>query len=347
MQKSRNKKNKKKSSFKKLVLFLIILIGGYYFAMNYYEDAIGAINSENPSEVDVVIPPFSTTDKIAEILKDQGLIKNPLIFKYVARKEQVGNRLKAGEYILSTEMNVKSILDILVKGTKNKDTARFTIPEGYEIKQIADKLSEQGLVDKDTFLSLTSDKSNFEASYVFLSELEKGQSLEGFLFPSTYEIFKDVREEEIIEKMLDQFQDIYEEEIRPKMSEFDLNLNEIITLASIIEREGKLDSERPIMSAVFHNRLKDGMKLQSCATVQYVLGERKPVLSTKDTLIDSPFNTYIHTGLPPAPIASSGKASLVAAVNPADVDYLFFVLTGDDGSHTFTRTYEEHINAKP
>src|SRR5690606_21314335 len=113
------------------------------------------------------------------------------------------------------------------------------------------------------------------------------------------------------------------------------------------EREGKLDEERPLMSAVFHNRLRKGMKLESCATVQYILGERKENLTTAETQIPSPYNTYVNMGLPPGPIASAGKASLVAAVNPADVDYLFFVLTGSDGSHTFTRTYEEHLRAKP
>lgn len=345
-----NKKDKKKgkSGFKILLLLLVIIgLGGYFFAKSYYNQAIGAINPDNPEEVRVVIPAASSSDKIAEILEENGLIKNQLIFKYMIRSKEVGSRLKAGEYKLSRAMDLDTIIDRLVKGTRNQDTTRFTIPEGYEIKQVAEKLADEGLVDKDVFINLTSDKGNFQESYSFLSQLESGQSLEGFLFPSTYEIYKDASEEEIIGKMLDAFEAIYEDEIKPRMSDFDLDLNQIITLASIVEREGKLDRERPIMSAVFHNRLKDGMKLQSCATVQYILGERKPVLSTADTQIDSPFNTYINTGLPPAPIASSGKPSLVAAVNPADVDYLFFVLTGDDGSHTFTKTYQEHLNAKP
>lgn len=147
--------------------------------------------------------------------------------------------------------------------------------------------------------------------------------------------------------MLNEFQKIYEKDIADKLDEIDLSLNEVITLASIVEREGKVDSERPIMSAVFHNRIDQNMYLQSCATVQYILGERKEVLTNADTRIPSPYNTYINEGLPPGPIASPGEASLVAAVNPADVDYLFFVLTGSDGTHTFTKTYQEHLNAKP
>lgn len=349
MEKTKKTKNKnKKSGFKNWVLVLFILgIGGYFFATNYYQSAIGPMNENNPSDVYIVIPPSSSTDSIGAILEKNSLIKNSILFKYMVKTKEVGSRLKAGEYTLSTGMDLESIVDRLVKGTKNNDTTRFTIPEGYEIRQMAEKLANEGIVDKDVFLNLVSDKSNFEEKYSFLKELNKNQSLEGFLFPSTYEIYKDASEEEIIEKMLTQFQKIYENEIKVNMDEFDLDLNEIITLASIIEREGKLDKERPIMSAVFHNRLKKGMMLQSCATVQYVLGERKEVLSTKDTQIESPFNTYINSGLPPAPIASAGEASLVASVNPADVDYLFFVLTGEDGSHTFSKTYDEHLKAKP
>lgn len=348
MVKEKNKRNKKKKSiFKILMVVAVIIATGYFFASNYYENAIDAVNAKNPTDIEVVIPPSSSTDQITEILKEKGLIKNSFIFKYKARKEGVASRLKAGEYKLSTDMDIESILKRLVKGSKNTDTAKFTIPEGYEIRQMAEKLSSEGLIDKDVFLELTSDKANFEDKYSFLKELDEGQGLEGFLFPSTYEIFQDASEEEIIEKMLSQFEKIYEEEIKDKMAEFELNLNQMITLASIIEREAKLDKERPIVSAVFHNRLEDGMLLQSCATVQYVLGERKEVLSNADTRIDSPFNTYINTGLPPAPIASSGKVSLLAAVNPADVDYLYFVKTGEDGSHTFTKTYEEHLRAKP
>ena len=244
-------------------------------------------------------------------------------------------------------MDLETIINQISKGGKSQNTVRFTIPEGYEIRQIADKLSQEGLINKEKFLKLASNKENFEDKHNFLKELDKNQSLEGFLFPSTYEIFVNSSEREIIEKMLSQFEKVYEKEVKPKMIGKNLSLNEVITLASIVEREGKVDSERPIMSAVFYNRLEKGMLLQSCATVQYVLGERKEVLSEKDTRIDSLYNTYINKGLPPGPIASPGESSLVAAVNPADVEYLFFVLTGSDGTHTFTTNYKDHLNAKP
>lgn len=337
-------KKKRKIKIFPIIVFAILL--GAFLARSYYKEALRPMDADNPIDVQVVIPASSSTTKIADILYENGLIKNQFIFKYQVKTKGSGGSLKAGEYSLSTGMNLEDIIDSLVKGGKSRNTVRFTIPEGYELIQMAEKLSKEGIVDKDRFLQLTSDKGNFEEDYTFLKELDDKQGLEGFLFPSTYEIFVGSTEEEIIGKMLYEFEKVYEKDVAPRLKDLNLTLNEAVTLASIVEREGKVDKERPLMSAVFHNRIQKGMMLQSCATVQYILGERKEVLSTADTRIESPYNTYIHEGLPPAPIASPGEASLIAAVNPADVDYLFFVLTGEDGTHTFTKTYEEHLNAK-
>ena len=344
-----NKKEKKKGSILKyifLFLILVIIFAGFT-ANNYYKQSIGPMDKDNAKEITVEVPSGSSTDKISTILLDNGLIKNKTIFKFQVKKLEADGKLKAGTFNLNTGMDVEEIVSSLSVSQKSTNTVRFTIPEGYELTQIAEKLAKEGIVDESRFLELTGDKSNFEDKYEFLKQLEPEQSLEGFLFPSTYEIYKDSEEEVVIEKMLDQFAKIYEKDIAGKLLEMNLSLNEVITLASIVEREGKVDSERPIMSAVFHNRIDQNMALQSCATVQYILGERKEVLTNEDTRIPSPYNTYIHTGLPPGPIASPGEASLIAAVNPADVDYLFFVLTGPDGTHTFTKTYQEHLNAKP
>ncbi len=342
--KARNKKKKYKG--KLVILVLIVLV--FVFGKDYYRNSLKAIDLNNPRETSVEIPSGSSTNKISNILKDEGLIKNKLIFKIMVKNKKADGKLKAGTYSLNTGMGVDTIIDEISKGGKNENVLRFTIPEGYELRQIADKLSKENLVDKKKFLSLTSDKKYFQDKHPFLKELKNGQSLEGFLFPSTYEIYKDSTEEEIIEKMLTKFEQIYEKDIKENMGKYDLSLNEVVTLASIIEREGKRDDERELISAVFHNRLKKGMLLQSCATVQYVLGERKEVLSNKDTQIESEYNTYIHEGLPPAPIASPGEKSLIASVNPTDVDYLYFRTKEDGtGAHTFSRTYEEHKNAKP
>lgn len=342
------KRKKKKSKGKYILLILFILIIGFgVFANNYFKTALKPMDLVNIQEIDLDIPSGSSTKRIASILQDKGLIRNELIFQYEVKSMDLDGKLKAGKYNLNTSMDINELITSLSKGGITENTVRFTIPEGYELNQIAERLAKDNLVDLDRFLQLVNDKSNFEEEFSFLKELEEGQSLEGFLFPSTYEIFASSSEEDIINKMLVEFEKIYNNEIVSKIDETGLSLNELITLASIVEREGKLDEERPIMAGVFYNRLDQGMFLQSCATVQYILGERKEVLSIADTQTPSPFNTYTNEGLPPAPIASPGKASLVATVNPADVDYLFFVLTGDDGSHTFTKTYNEHLNAKP
>lgn len=343
--KRKRRKNKPKKGKGIIILIIILLVP--FMIQRYYKDSLGAMDLDNPKDIEISIPASTSTMKIASILHEEGLIKNPLVFRHYVKTKGVGNKLRAGDFNLSTGMDMDSIINTITKGSGNQNTTRFTIPEGYEIRQIADKLSGEDIIDRDRFLELVSNKSNFEDEYPFLKELDSGQNLEGFLFPSTYEIFIGSREEEIISKMLRQFEKIYEKDMKSRMKKMDLALNEAVTLASIVEREGKVDEERPLMSAVFHNRIGEGMMLQSCATVQYILGERKERLTNEDTGIPSPYNTYIHQGLPPAPIASPGKSSLIAAVNPADVDYLFFVLTGSDGTHTFTDNYKDHLNAKP
>lgn len=339
------KKQKKSNKGKLFVLFFILVI---FLGKTYYNKSFMAIELENPKEIDIEIPAGSSSSKIANILKEEGLIRNQFTFKMAVRNKNVDGKLKAGTYLLNTGMDVNDIIDELSKGGKSENTVKFTIPEGYEIRQIADRLAEENIINKEKFLNLTLDKKYFQKKYPFLKELEEGQSLEGYLFPATYEIYINSTEEEIIGKMLTKFEEIYEKDIKSNMDKFDLSLNDVVTLASIIEREGKRDDERQLISAVFHNRLKKGMLLQSCATVQYALGERKEELSTKDTQIESKYNTYIHQGLPPTPIASPGEKSLVAALNPADVDYLYFRTKEDGtGAHTFSRTYKEHKNAKP
>jgi len=329
-----------------LVLIIILVIVGA--VISYYNKAILPIESNNPRNISIEIPSGSTSGEIAKILKENGLIRDEFIFKIVLKTAKVESNLKAGYYTLNTSMSVEDIIAELSKGGQNTNVIRFTIPEGYELKHMAEKLSDEGLIDADRFMELVSDKRNFEEKYTFLKELEDGQSLEGYLFPSTYEIYIGSTEEEIIEKMLSKFQQVYEDVIKEDMDNVDMTLNEVVTLASIIEREAKRDDERELISGVFHNRLKINMPLQSCATVQYALGERKEKLTEKDTQIDSVYNTYIHNGLPPAPIASPGEKSLKAAVNPADVDYLYFRAKEDgSGGHIFSVTYEEHLSADP
>lgn len=341
-----NKKSRKNILLYFFIILLIIIIISVIGFKKYVDNQLEPIAIENIKEIQITIPKGASTSNIASILKDNNLIRNELIFRGFAKYEQMDGKFKAGKYVLNNGMTQEEIMIELVAGGIAKDTITFTIPEGFELMQIAERLGEMGIVNKDTFLELTSNASSFATEFKFLDEIPGELTLEGYLYPDTYEVYIDAGEIEIIKKMLSRFESLYTDEIRAKANGLNMDLNEVITLASIIEREGRVDSEREIISAVFHNRLQTGMMLQSCATVQYILGERKPVLSNEDTSIESPYNTYIKQGLPPGPIASPGIESIKAAVNPADVEYKYFVFNEDEtGTHTFSITYDEHKKA--
>lgn len=336
-----------KKAGKIILVLVILLIIGIAISYYYYNSSLKAVDIENSEEKIIDIEEGSSGNKISKILKENELIKNENVFKLYLRINKI-NDLKAGQYTLNQSMSLIDIVKELEKGGKNIHVKKFTIPEGYELKQIAEKLEDEGLVDKEKFLEKTSNKDNYIEDYEFLTRLEEGQSLEGYLFPSTYEVSEDADEDEIIKAMLSEFEEIYNDNIKEFEADVDLNFNEIVTLASIVERESRREDERALISGVFHNRLKTDMMLQSCATVQYILGERKEVLSNEDTRIPSEYNTYINTGLPPTPISSVSKESLLAAVKPEESEYLYFRSKEDgSGGHVFSKTYEEHLEADP
>ncbi|NLY44054.1 MAG: endolytic transglycosylase MltG [Clostridiaceae bacterium] len=327
-----------------LIIVGCIFLGVYAFKIgyNYVTDPDSFDKPDDiPQAVEVEIAKGASTKDIAEILKEKKLIKYPLLFRVVSRIKQNDGKYQQGVHLLDTSMDYDAIMAELKKTVAKKEVKRFTIPEGYEFKQIVEKLSTEKLIDKEKFIALA-EMGDFE--YSFLKDLpERKPRLEGYLFPETYEVYADATEEDILRKMLEQFEKEFKQEYLERAEELGMTVDEVITLASIIEREARLQEERPLISAVFHNRLKskEYPLLQSCATVQYILGERKEVLSEEDTKIQSPYNTYLNPGLPPGPIASPGRESIYAALYPADVSYLFFVAKSD-GSHIFSNTYEEH-----
>ncbi|MFZ5965924.1 MAG: endolytic transglycosylase MltG [Bacillota bacterium] len=333
------RKKRKIGLFSLLLVMFIIFWGG----KAYYSNQIQPVNKSGNKEIFIDIPKGASTSVIAHILKENDLIRNELAFRISSKLMKSDGKMKAGKYLLSDNMTVNEMIDILVDGKVLKDTVRVTIPEGFEFRQIVDRLSAKGLIDHDKFIEVA---DSYDFDYRFLEGIPKGKNrLEGFLFPDTYEIPNSADEKAIIDLMLKRFDDVFKEKYYQRADELNMSIHEVITLASIIEREAKLEKERPIISSVFHNRLNKGMLLQSCATVQYILGERKQNLTLKDIAIDSPFNTYKNIGLPPTPIASPGKLSIEAALYPEDTEYLYFVLK-KDGEHAFSKTYDEHLRAK-
>lgn len=339
----RRSKAKRRSGIIQLVLLILAMALIVSVAFSYYlKQANVPITPDAQETISVEIPKGSSTGQIASLLESEGLIKSTLAFKLKARLDGYDGKFQAGKYVLSPSMTMKAMMDSLLVG--HSDTVRFTIPEGFDLKKITERLSEEGLIDVAVFQQ---ELQNGVFQYTFMDQLPNGADrLEGYLFPETYEVYVDADEHEIIDKMLSQFDGLMQQEgFYQRAEELRIPLQDIVILASVIEREAVVPQDRPIISGVFYNRLMKGMPLQSCATIQYILGEQKKKLSIADTKLESPYNTYLYTGLPPGPICSPGLDSIRAALYPAKTDYLYFLAKGD-GSHVFSVTYDEFLNNK-
>ncbi|MBK5253030.1 MAG: endolytic transglycosylase MltG [Peptostreptococcaceae bacterium] len=312
-----------------LLLVVVIVLAGYLFVLSMNEPK----EIENSTFKSVTIEMGSSTSDIANKLASKGIIDNAKHFKILSKLNRFDGKFQAGTYSLSPSMTPTDIAKIIVNG--HVETLNITIPEGYTIYQIADKLSEEGVVDYDTFVDLL---ENGDFKFDFLENAQDNENhLEGYLFPSTYQLATGASEEQIITTMLNQFDLVFTDEYLARTEELNLTVNDIVTIASIIERECKDSEDRAKVASVIYNRIDQGMPLQMCSTVQYALGEQTKRLSIADTKIDSPYNTYVHAGIPPGPIGAPGESSIIAALYPADTDYLFFVVSEKlDGTHNFS-----------
>ncbi len=292
--------------------------------------------TQEKSEQIVEISPGSPFRKIAKSLKAKGIITNEIKFYFLARFKGNLTSIKAGEYLLYTNMTPLDVLDTLVSGRTL--LYRLTVPEGHTLYQVADTAVSLRLVSKEEFVSKAHDP-------LLLQELHiEGISVEGYLFPETYFFSKPVTADKIIRTMVQKFWDHFSDDLRFKSQKLGLTEHQLVILASVIEKETGIPEERRLISAVFHNRIKIKMKLQSDPTVIYGIKNFSGNLTKKDLLTSTPYNTYTHEGLPIGPIANPGQAALEATVNPAPVDYLYFV-SKNDGSHFFSSTYKEHLKA--
>jgi len=293
------------------------------------------------------INPGETAATIAPRLQRDGLVSDGQLFLYVVRYRGVDAQLEAGEYELRPNMTMDEIIDTLQHGRLQE--VSITIPEGRRAEEVAALLQEQGLVDSEVFLALIRSGSD---GYDFLANrpAEAPTSLEGFLFPETYRIPKDYDAAQILDLLLGTFGERFTPEMVQAAAQKGMSVYQVVTLASIVEREAVVAEERSIIADVYLNRLEQGMYLQSDPTVQYALGYQEesgqwwkiPMSLEVDMQVDSPYNTYLYGGLPPGPICSPGLASIQAVLEPADTAYLFF-FSKFDGSHAFAETYEEHL----
>lgn len=276
-----------------------------------------------------------TLREVAQELKSKDIISNKTLFMLWARVKGYGRSLRAGEYDLSASMPPLRILEKLTRG--EIITHAVTIPEGFTMKQIGDLLGQKGIVDKQAFLDLTDSKEIVE-EYGFSSP-----TLEGYLYPDTYQFGRRISPRMAVDTMVRRFREIVEP-LEERMKEVNMSIEQVTTLASIVEKETGQGKERPLIASVFLNRLRKRMRLASDPTVIYGIKNFNGNLTRKDLEEKTPYNTYVNYGLPPGPIASPGFASIKAVLYPADTNYLYFV-SKNDGSHHFSKTLIEHNRA--
>jgi peptidoglycan lytic transglycosylase G len=323
-----------------LLVFILLLAGAAAALGGYYTWAIGA---SGPQErITVVIPRGATGDEVAELLSEHEVIRSPLAFKVFSRFRGLSGGFQAGQYELTTNMTVEDVIEVLKEGPI-VETVRVTFPEGLTVDQMARRAREGLGIKKSAFV-----KAAESGDFVLPPYLPEGIStVEGFLFPSTYDFLKDVDAEAVIQRMLDEFGRQVEDLPWENADELGVTPYEVVVIASMIEREARVQEDRPKISAVIYNRLEIGMPLGIDATVRYAVNKPTEPLTQSDLEVDSPYNTRKVAGLPPTPIASPGLAAIEAALNPADVDYLYFlVVDPDSGKHEFTTTYEEFLELK-
>lgn len=324
----------------RFLLFMAFLFIGIVSAVIVW--VILPVSSDpDASNVLVDVEAGLTAREIAGLIAESGLVKDADLFLILLRLTGTDKTLQAGHYLLNPRMNAFEIIEALQRGRAK--TIPVTIPEGFDLKQIGARLAREGLIDYERFMELAQD-----AALVFGDNVPVDipiPSLEGYLFPDTYYFSKGQTEEDIIGQMVARFVEVVLPLVQGHESDTNLSMHEIVTLASIVEREVMVDYERPIVASVYLNRLAINMPLQADPTVRYVMTEERSRVLYRDLEIDSPYNTYKYNGLPPGPIASPGLASIIAVLEPAETDYLFFVSRGD-GTHQFSRTFNEHVRAR-
>lgn len=310
---------------------------------------LGPVDATDSSTQVFTVQPGATAAQIGEQMQQRNLILSSVGFRRVVDAKGVGAQLAAGDYEVSRSMSTEQIVDLIASGQVKRGLIA-TIPEGWRAEQIADRLESVGFAPREEFLRAVADPRSIPGLENLLGELPP--TLEGYLFPWTYEVKEPVSGTQAAEQMVRLFAERQLPELRRGAASVGLTPREVIVLASVVEREAQQAAERPTIAGVYLNRLERGMPLQADPTVQYAVANRdlraaaaygywKRDLTVPDLQLDSPYNTYVRDGLPPGPICNPGEASLRAVLQPERTDYLYFVARGD-GSHLFARTLAEH-----
>lgn len=331
----------KRATFRKKVIavaffffFIFLLILLHILNKSLTQKNLGAV--EQPRYTIVDIEPGASVSDIANKLAAENVISDAFLFRALTAVRRSSDRLKAGEYRFERSMSMLEVLKWLESG--HVMLHKFTVPEGFTIKQIAGLLEKKGLADADDFVRLANNPMYCEQLGV------GGPNLEGFLFPDTYKIAKGLPTKRVIRIMVDRFWKAYSGELAELIRASGMSLREVVTIASIIEKEAIYDDEEPLIAGVIFNRLRINMPLQCDVTIRYPLDNYGVNLTYEDLRMDSPYNSYLNKGLPPTPICSPGLSAIKAVVQPADTNYYYFV-SMNNGRHKFSTTYREHSEA--
>ena len=281
------------------------------------------------------------TTEIGQEFEDAQLVKNKYYFDYYIWKTGSKGKILAGKYELKGSMTIPEIVQVLSLGEIVSNEVKVTFPEGISAKKMADILKQKGF-DADGFLSKSSCGCGVKTDYEFLKDRPGGGNLEGFLFPDTYTFFKDASAVSIINRMLLNFDEKLTSKMRDDIQNQGESIFEVVTMASVLEKEVRTAEDMKIASGIFWDRIGVGMPLQSCATIAYVLGTEKKQYSIADTQTPSPYNTYLNKGLPPGPIDNPGMNSILAAIYPTKTEYNYFLTDPATGKTIFSKTLEEH-----
>ena len=313
-----------------VVCFAVILILAEWMHFNNRPTGAG-------EDVTIDILPGMTADDIAGELAHSGMIRSELFFRLEVRRGGYGHLFKAGRHIITGGMTTREIARLLIRNPKVAPDIKVTVYEGMTVQETASALSAQAGMDSAAFVTFCGERD-------VLNELGVDKNtLEGYLYPDTYFIRADTEPRAMILRMANRFHAVFDDSLAARAEEIGMTVHEVVTLASIIETETPLAEERPLVSQVFHSRLKLRRPLEANPTIQYAIGSKRRVL-LEDLEVDSPYNTYTHRGLPPGPIASPGKKSILAALYPAETKYLYFMANGK-GGHVFSKSLQEHNRA--
>ncbi len=343
----------------KIIIFAVALIilgcvisATVYISDNRYISNINkTIQTEEKYRINFEVPEGAGTSYVAELLQKKGIIGNKDLFIIIAKLTGYDGKFISGYHVVSEKLSYNEIMTVLSQKPSYSPQSMVTIPENFSYSETVAKLVKEKIIDQKKFEE-ASNTGTFD--YKFIKDVPKRtHRLEGYLFPETYSFEGDLTEKQVINIFLKQFDKIFVDKYYKRAKELNMTVDQIITLASIVEKEAKRSDERAMIAGVFYNRLHTDIeylkKLQSCATVQYILMESgqgfKETITNKDTEIDNPYNTYKYAGLPPGPICSPGEDSIIAALYPEETDNMYFVAKDDGtGGHYFSKTYQEHLN---